>query len=353
MTGAPSLTVWVEKSPSLLPGVHELVGDADGVVGVLEEDGGVGLGVGAGAVVAGSDERVGLGFFLGFALDEVDDVGMVDVEDDHLGGAAGFAAGLDDAGEGVEAAHEAQRAAGGAAAGEQFGRAADGREIGAGAASPLEEHAFGLGEGEDGVERIFDGVDEAGGALRVAIAGGGEDDFARFGIPVPVLRIGVGLEAIAADVEPDGRVEGDLLLDKEVGEVVAKGVGIFLGGEVAALLAPVGDGLGHAADEGADAALALGRADLAVEIFGGDDVGRGHGPVDGDLDILLLEDDFAAHVIDGGGAALPLDFVVGRDAGFGELAREAKAGSWCGFGRSGGGGGLCCCGLSGLGHGAS
>ena len=120
----------------VLPGLHELVGDADGVVGVLEEDGGEGLGVGTGAVVAGSDEGVGLGFFLRFALDEVDDVGMVDVEDDHLGGAAGLAAGLDDAGEGVKAAHEAQRAGGGAAAGEQFGRAANGREVGAGAASP-------------------------------------------------------------------------------------------------------------------------------------------------------------------------------------------------------------------------
>jgi len=75
----------------LFDGAHELVGDADGVVGVLEEDGGVGFGVGSGrAVVAFPHEGPGLGFFFGFALDEVDDVGMVDVEDDHLGGATGF-----------------------------------------------------------------------------------------------------------------------------------------------------------------------------------------------------------------------------------------------------------------------
>ncbi len=166
-----------------LDGGHELVGDADGVVGVLEEDGGVGFGVGAGAVVAGGDEGVGLGFFLGLALDEVDDVGVVDVEDDHLGGAAGLAAGLDDAGEGVEAAHEAKRAGGGAAAGEGFHGAADGGEVGAGAGAPLEEHAFGLGEGEDGVERILDGVDEAGAALGLGVAGGGEGDLARFARP--------------------------------------------------------------------------------------------------------------------------------------------------------------------------
>ena len=109
----------------------------------------VGFGVGAGAVVAGLHEVPGLGFFLHLALDEVFDVGVVDVEDDHLGGAAGFAAGLDDAGEGVEAAHEAERAGGGAAAGEGFHGAADGGEVGACARAPLEEHAFGLGEGED------------------------------------------------------------------------------------------------------------------------------------------------------------------------------------------------------------
>ena len=68
------------------------------------------------AVVSLSDQRVGLGFFFLFALDEVDDVGMVDVQDDHLGGAASFSAGLDYAGEGIETFHEAERTAGGAAA---------------------------------------------------------------------------------------------------------------------------------------------------------------------------------------------------------------------------------------------
>ena len=112
-------------------GVHEVVGNAHRVVGVLEEDGRVGFAVGAAAVVSGFDQRPGLGLFLLLALDELDDVGMVDVEDDHLGGAARLAAGLDDAGEGVEALHEAKRAAGGAAAGEPFGGRAQRRKIGA------------------------------------------------------------------------------------------------------------------------------------------------------------------------------------------------------------------------------
>ena len=66
------------------------------------------------------------------------------------------------------------------------------------------------------------------------------------------------------------------------------------------------------------------RADEAVEVLGGDDVGRGHGPVGGDLDVLLLEDGLALEVLDDGVAELPDDLVVGGDAGAGEVAREGK-----------------------------
>ena len=97
------------KGKVLLDGVHELVIDSHGVVGVLEEDAGEGLGVWTGAVVACLHERPGLLLFDDLALDEVFDVRVIDVEDDHLGGAAGLAAGLDDAGKRVEAAHEGER----------------------------------------------------------------------------------------------------------------------------------------------------------------------------------------------------------------------------------------------------
>src|SRR6202035_4692725 len=114
-------------------GVHEVVGDAHGVVRVLEKDGRVGVGIGMRSVVALRDERVGFGFFFLFALDEVDDVGMVDVENDHLGGATSFASRLDDSGESVETFHEAERAAGGASATEAFGLRAQRRKIGSSA----------------------------------------------------------------------------------------------------------------------------------------------------------------------------------------------------------------------------
>ena len=67
--------------------------------------------------VACGDEGVGLGFFLGLALDEVFDVRMVDVEDDHLGGATRFAAGLDDAAKASKPRMKESGPGGGAAAG--------------------------------------------------------------------------------------------------------------------------------------------------------------------------------------------------------------------------------------------
>ena len=76
---------------------------------------------------------MGFGFFFLLAEDEVFDIRMVDVEDDHFGGAASLASGLDDSGEGVEPFHEAERTAGSAAAAESFIRRTQRRKIGAGA----------------------------------------------------------------------------------------------------------------------------------------------------------------------------------------------------------------------------
>ena len=50
---------------------------------------------------------------------------------------------------------------------------------------------------------------------------------------MPVLGVGVGLEAVAADVEPDGGVEGDLLVEEEVAELGVEDFGVFGGGEEA------------------------------------------------------------------------------------------------------------------------
>ena len=81
-------------------------------------------------------------------------------------------------------------------------------------------------------------------------------------------------------------------------EFVVEDGGVFRRVEIAALHAPVANGLSDAGDERAHTALALGRAERAVQIFAGHDVGGRHRPVLGDLDVFLLEDDAALGVGD-------------------------------------------------------
>ncbi len=102
-------------------------------------------------------------------------------------------------------------------------------------------------------------------------------------------------------------------------QLVAEIFGVLRRGEVAALLAPVGDGVDDAMHQLADAGLALRRAQLAVKIFAGDDIGGGLRPVRRNFDIALLEDDLALIVADRGRAGLPCYFVVGGLA-FGKLS---------------------------------
>ena len=201
-------------------GLHELVADADRVVGVLELDRGERLGVEA-HVEAGVAQGGRLLLLVGLAPDELLDVRVVDVEHDHLGRAAGAAARLDRAGPGVGAAHEADGAGGRAALGQRLVRAADLREVDPGAGAALEDDPLLGVPAEDGVHVVLDREDEAGRALRLLAP---------------------------ADVEPDRRVEGGLLVDQDRGQLGLEGVGVGVGREVAALAAPVRDGAGDAVD---------------------------------------------------------------------------------------------------------
>ena len=94
-------------------------------------------------------------------------------------------------------------------------------------------------------------------------------------------------------------------------------------GEVAALDAPRGDGVGDPVDHLAQRRLALGRAERAAEVLLGDDVGGVQRPVGGELDAELLEGDRAVLPVgDPRVAALPHDLVVGMHARRGEVAAD-------------------------------
>ena len=191
-----------------LDGLHELVVHADRVVGVLVLDGGdvVAAQVHVEARVA---QRADLLLLLHLGLDEGLDVRVVDVEDDHLGRAAGGATGLDGAGGGVGAAHEGDGTGGVAAGGEQLLGGADAGEVQAGAGAALEDHPLFLVPVEDRLHGVVDGEDEAGGDL---------------------------LRLRGADVEPDRGVEAEDLVQQGVRQLVLEDLGVLGRGEVAVVL---------------------------------------------------------------------------------------------------------------------
>src|SRR5205807_9111201 len=129
---------------------------------------------------AGFTERARLALLDRLAPDELLDVGMIGVEDHHLGGAPRLPTRLDGPGGCVGAAHEAHRAAGGPAALEPVLRGPEAREVDPRTGSALEDDPLFPVPVEDRVHRVVDGEDEARARL---------------------LR-----DAAHADVEPHGRV---------------------------------------------------------------------------------------------------------------------------------------------------
>ena len=235
-----------------------------------------------------SRERTRLALLDRLAPDELLDVGVVGVEDHHLGGAAGLAARLDRAGRRVGAAHEAHRARRGAAALEVLLRRADARQVDAGARAALEDVALFPVPVEDRVHRVVDREDEARARL---------------------LR-----HALHADVEPHRRVERGALVHEDVLQLVAERLGLLVVDEVAVADAPVGDRVGDAVDDLAQRRLPLGRAERAAEVLLGDDVRGVQRPRRRELDVGLEEGVAAVlEVRDARVAPLPLDGVVGVD----------------------------------------
>ena len=94
------------------------------------------------------------------------------------------------------------------------------------------------------------------------VSGDAEFDLLRLLIPVPVLAVGVGLDAVASYVEPDGRVERGVLADEDVDQFIVESGAVFGSAEVALGHAPVADGFGDAGDELADSGFTLGSAEF-------------------------------------------------------------------------------------------
>ena len=252
-------------------------------------------------VEAGVAQRPGLALLDRLAPHELFDVGVVDVEDDHLGGAPRLAARLDRAGRRVGAAHEAHRARRGAAALQVLLRRADAREVDARNPEPP-------------LKIVPSSRYQLRMASIVSSTARMKHADACCGTPFTPMLNHTGL------------LNGRPLVHEQVLELVAEGLGLVVVDEVAVAGAPVGDRVGDPVDHLAQRPLPLGRAEGAPEVLLGDDVGGVLRPAHRELDVGLEEGVGAVLVVgDAGVATFPLDGVVGVLTGRREVPADPDA----------------------------
>ena len=215
------------------------------------------------------DQRRDLLLLLHLPVDELLDVGVVGVDDHHLGRAARGAAGLDGARGAVADLEEGHQAGRLAAAGQALAFAAQVGEVGAGAGAVLEQAGFADPQVHDPAvvdQVVVDALDEAGVRLRVLVGGFRLGQLAGLEVDV-VVALARAVDAVGpvqAGVEPLRRVRRAHLVGEHVAQLVEEGLRIGLAVEVAALPAPVGPGSGQAIEHLlgrllADHALFLGQ----------------------------------------------------------------------------------------------
>ena len=196
------------------------------------------------------DQRGDLLLLLHLPVDEGLDVGMVDVDDDHLGGAARRAARLDRAGGAVADLEEGHQAATSGRRPRASRSRRAGGEIRAGAGAVFEQARLAHPQIHDAAlvdEIVGDRLDEAGvrlrmlvGRLRLGQLAGRVVDVV-MALPRPIDAVG----PVQAGVEPLRRIGRGHLARQHEAHLVEIGARVVFRVEIAALPAPIGPGAGE------------------------------------------------------------------------------------------------------------
>ena len=308
--------------------VEERVGNAHRVVRVLSADGGVGLAV---EVVVESqlellskllliiaenlealDERGDLDLLAHLPVDETLDIGVIEVEANHLGSATGGAAGLDGRSGAVADLEETHQAGALAAARKRLILTAALREIRARSRAVLEQARLARPQIHDAAlanKVVLHRLDEARVRLWVGVRIGRKLGRARamVGDPMSLRGTGNSVGVVETSVEPLRAVRRRHLREQHEREFVVERLSVALRREVAKLLAPMGpatgeavnhllhrllrtgDGLARVVDDRSAIGGDLRNASLA-EILAHDDVGRKLAPGRGNFRVLHFED---------------------------------------------------------------
>ncbi len=94
--------------PIIQNGLHKLVRNPNTVIGVLKEHRSISLTIER-TVVPCVDQSPYLFFLIFFAINELNDIGMIDIEDYHLGSSSSLTSRFDDTSKGIVAFHEGYR----------------------------------------------------------------------------------------------------------------------------------------------------------------------------------------------------------------------------------------------------
>ena len=246
-----------------------------------------------------------LALFGHLPVDEGLDVGVVQVEADHLRGAARGAAALDGTRGAVAHGQEAHQARAAAAPGEGFLGAAHLGEVGAGARSIFEDPGLAGPQIHDAAlvdEVVGHALDEAGMGLGPLVGRGGLLHLAGLRIHVAVALGGArdAVGVVQARVEPLRRIGRAHLVGQHVGEFFVEGLGVLRGIEVVVGLAPVPPAARQAVEHlpGVLLPAVAGVDALLPEVLLGQDV-HGHlGPGLRHHHVLRLEHDGAVELGD-------------------------------------------------------
>ena len=172
------------------------------------------LAVEVGAIARG-DERVSLLLLTNLPSDKVDDLGVVDVEADHLRRRVVPPLLVAPAARSNTSRNDISPA-GGAAPGQLLLAASNRAEVRARTRAVLEQSCLGLDEVVDGHQVVLDGLDEACGALRALVRHLGLGGVLSVEVPRPIAaRAFDAILVPEAEVEPYGRVECAVMVHKE------------------------------------------------------------------------------------------------------------------------------------------
>ena len=134
------------------------------------------------------------------------------------------------------------------------------------------------------------------------------------------MRAAVDLvDIVQTDVEPDGRIEGPILVYAKPCQIQIKVLRILLGKEIPILPSAIGDGPANPMDELFDGVFPIAGVDIAVKIFAYDYFCGKLAPVGGDFHIFLFKDGFACIIGNFCLPGFPFGFFKGMSSGFGKM----------------------------------